>query len=185
LSVANEFQKRVGAATRFGSFGVQVRRRPSHKPLFLMLLFFRHWKAPWKFNEAVSSANDEWREACWRQDLDDMQSELADSPEDLFGELTPQLLEEAERRSWTKQQQQMRDDWVHVIRDNLKALLVADSTVQLGRRVADVYGETLSLARDPQVRRAWDALAAAGGAAPRDKSVRRLEDAWLSRPGSS
>jgi hypothetical protein len=183
LSVAREFRMRVKASTSFGSFGVEVRRRPGRKPLYLLLLFFRHWKAPWKFNEAVSYANDEWRQACWREGIDDLQSELAQSPEDLLGELTPRLLEEAEWTSWTKEQEQMREEWVRVIQDNLAALLVAGSPVQLGSNVRGVYGQTLGLAREKHVRRAWDALANAGGAARRDKSVKHLEDAWLSRPG--
>lgn len=179
-AVATEFQRRVLATTGFQSFAVEVRRRPGQKPLFLMLLFFRHWKAPWKFNDAVSSANGEWREACWQQDMDGIEAEFAN--EDLFGELTGEFMRNAEEASWRKGQTQIEAAWVRVIEQNLLGLLVGHSRVQLGHHVREVYGSTLSLARDTHVRQAWDALAAAGGAAPRDKSVRRLEEALLSRP---
>lgn len=183
MLVAGEFQRRVKDATGFGSFGVPVRRRPAHRPLFLLLLFSRWPLAPWKFNEQVSLANAEWRRACWQEDLDGLLGELAAHPDDLFGgSYTSDLAREAKESQWEKEQALMEARWVEDIAENLRALLRASSRVRLGDHLREVYGATLGSARDKHVNAAWKRLVDSGEATPKEKNASRLEQAWLSRP---
>jgi len=180
-AVAAEFVRRVKAATGFGYFGVPVRRRPGHHPLFLLILFTRVPVAPWRFNDAVSQANADWREHCWRQDLDRTISELSAEP-DLFGEWTAQHAQESEHEAWLRQQRELEQQWQDDIGRNLVALAAAKGPDRLLHHVRAVYGTCLGSAREKHVRAAWDARAAAGELAPRDKSVKHLEQAVLALP---
>lgn len=91
--VAREFRRRVKDQTGYGSFTVPVRRRPGHEPLFLLVLFTRFPYASWKFNEAVSHANYEWRQACWQQDLEKTPAPVDPGGQlDLFGSETTAAL---------------------------------------------------------------------------------------------
>lgn len=178
-SVAGEFAVRIKADTGFGYFGVPVRRRPTHAPLFVLILLYRNPIAPWKFNEQVSLANGDWREACWQRDTDLLVADLGQQ-EDLFGDQTEGLLRESEHDAWTKAQKQLESDWVDSIASNLRSLLTAQPRFMLRTNVPGVYGKTLGLARDMHVKRAWDQLATAEVAAARDKK-RRLENSTIER----
>ena len=180
-AVASRFVRRVKDATGFGFFGVPVRRRPGHQPLFLLILFTRVGVAPWRFNDAVSQANADWREHCWRQDLDRQLGELSTEP-DLFGEWTAQYAQQSEHEAWLGQQKQLEQQWVDALGQNLVQLAHGHGPVRLMGHIKAVYGTTLGLAREKHVRAAWDARAAAGQLAPRDKSVKHLEQAVLSMP---
>jgi len=183
IVVAQEFQRRVRAATGFDSFGVPVRRRPGHRPLFLLLLFSRWPMAAWKFNEQVSLANAEWRRACWQEDLDGLLTDLAADPEDLFGgSYTSDLAREVKESEWETGQAALEARWVEGIAENLRTLLRAHTRVRLGDHLQEVYGETLGSARDMHVNTAWKRLVASGEAAPKERNASRLEHAWLSRP---
>jgi three-Cys-motif partner protein len=186
LLVAREFTRRVHAATGFDSADVEVRRRPGQRPLFLFVLFYRYPFAPWKFNEAVSKANGEWRHACRREDLDGFLAEVATGPEDLFGgQMTTELAAEATEAAWRKQEQQLDAEWTAAIADNLRQLMASASAIRLGDHLREVYGPTLGLARDQHVNAAWRILEKAGEAAPKEKNVKHLERAWLRRPDST
>lgn len=176
--VASEFKRRVRAATGCASFSVPVARRPGHEPLFLLVLFTRYRYASWKFNEAVSHANREWRRACWRQDLT-----FDEQPEpDLFGaDVTQQLRETASEKRWSDQQHALEQGWVTTIADNVRQLLQERGSVRLGDHLPEVYGSTLSLARDTHVNQAWAALVASGEASPKAPNTPSLHRAIISR----
>lgn len=182
--VADEFRTRVKAQTGYDSFPVPVRRRPGHAPLFLLVLFHRFPYASWKFNEAVSHANSEWRRACWQQDLDraparpDPLGQL-----DLFGaEKTAALRQEATEQRWEEQERQLGDRWVQDIQVNMRDLLRRTPRAKLGNHLAEIYGSTVGLARDTHVNRAWRQLVQAGEAAPKPPGVKQLFDAVIARP---
>ncbi len=137
--------------------------------------------APWRFNDAVSQANGEWRAHCWRQDLDRSLAELSGVP-DLFGEWTAQHAEQTEHDAWTRQQRQLEQQWLDVIGDNLLQLAGKHGPVRLLRHIRAVYGTTLGSAREKHVRAAWDARAAAGDLLPRDRSIKHLEQAVVALP---
>lgn len=175
--VAGEFKRRVRAATGCASFSVPVARRPDHEPLFLMVLFTRYRYASWKFNEAVSHANREWRRTCWRQDLTfDEQSEP-----DLFGSaLTQQLRETVSEQRWIDQQHALEQGWVATIAGNLRQLLGTHGSARLGDHLREVYGSTLGLARDTHVNQAWKRLVALGEASPKAPNTPSLHRAVIS-----
>lgn len=181
MKVATSFVGQVRAATGCIAFGVPVRRRTTHAPLFLLLLFTRYPLAPWKFNEQVSLANAEWREACWQVDTDELIESLAGQGEDMFGDSTSTWLREAEHGSWLAAQKTLEQSWVQLIADNLRGLLAAQPSLRLGDHTRTVFGSTLGLARDKHVNAAWRQLAAAGEAAPKPPGTKHLERAWLSR----
>lgn len=179
-AVARHFVQRVKARTGYGYFGVPVRRRPSHSPLFLLVLFHRYAGAPWKFNEAVSLANAEWREFCWQQDMDLMLYDLAAEP-GLFGENTAGRVQEQEHEGYKSRQKELAALWEVEIASNLLALATDEGPVLLGPHIGKVFGRTLGSARDMHVNHAWDALASRGMLRPRDKSMKRLDRAVLSQ----
>jgi three-Cys-motif partner protein len=185
LRVAREFTRRVHAATGFDSVDVEVRRRPGQRPLFLFVLFYRYPFAPWKFNEAVSSANAAWRHACRQEDLEEFLAEVATGQDDLFGgAMTTELAAEATEVAWRKQEAQLEQEWSAAIADNLRALLRSHPAVRLGDHLDAVYGTTLGLARERHVNAAWRQLVASGDASPKEMNVKHLEKAWLSRASS-
>lgn len=177
--VAGQFLARVKMATGFDCFGVPVRRRPKHQPLFLLLLLYRTDIAPWKFNESVSSANGDWRAACWEADVEGFVEELLADPA-FFGTNTADLAREAEWEAWKAQQTALEKEWIGIIAGNLQRLLTASPKVRLAADLRGVYGDVLGLARDKHVNKAWDAMADAGLAEPRPKS-QRLEYATIVR----
>lgn len=179
--VVEEFCRRVQAATGFGSFIVPIRRRPGHQPLFLLTLFYRHEIAPWKFNEAASVANAEWRKACAEQDLDRGLSAISVTgslfePEGF--DPRAEFRREAEL-AWKVQEEALEAGWVRDIAVNLQALLAAQESVIVLDSIRDVYGPTLGLARELHLRRAWDTLDPCV-ARPRNTSV-KLQRAVLHR----
>jgi hypothetical protein len=181
--VASEFMTRVRDATGFGSFGVPVRRRPGHQPLFLLMLFTRYPLAPWKFNEVVSLANADWRDACWQADVDDIVASVRSGEPDLFGDNTETWLRDSERSVWERAQMDLEAQWVGIIEANLRQLLIRQASVRLAHHLDEAYGETLGLARDKHVNRAWDRLAAAGLARLRPKGARlERETVWRAGP---
>lgn len=177
VHVAREFVMRLSKATGFNAFPVPVHRRPGQKPIFLLVLFTRHLEAPWLFNAAVSGANAEWREYCVQEDLDEELSKLAG--EDTLFDVAP-ITMDAMRKKWKAQEAQQEEAWVEQIRQNLAGLLASTPSFRLASKVADVYGSTISLARDKHVNRAWDRLTEAGGACPRPRGA-RLERASINR----
>lgn len=182
--VADEFRFRVKAKTGYDSFAVPVRRRPGHEALFLLVLFSRFPYASWKFNEAVSHANSEWRRACWQQDLDRVPAPIDPLGQmDLFGaEMTATLRHETTEQRWEEQECRLGDHWVQDIQANLRNLLRRMTQAKLGDHLAEIYGGTVGLARDMHINRAWKILTQAGHAAPKPRGTRQLFDAVISRP---
>lgn len=179
--VVEEFCRRVHDATGFKSFQVPIRRRLGHQPLFILTLFYRHPVAPWKFNDAASGANADWRLACVEADID---RDLAALPveDSLFGDCvdTESVIREQRESAWKSQEAALECSWVAEIEQNLCHLLDARPQVDLVDNIREVYGATLGLAREKHVRRAWDALDDVHFAAPRPRSV-KLEKAVITR----
>lgn len=166
--VASEFCERVRSATGFSSFAVPIRRRPTHPPLFLMILFYRHPAAPYQFNGAVSGANAEWREHFRRIDLADELAKQQEQP-DLFGE---DFTVEMSEKDAEAAEQRLDQTWTTAIAGHIRTLLVKEAAISIESRFADIYGNTLGLAREKHLRAAWDQLADEGLVYPRQKSAK-------------
>lgn len=175
--VASEFCRRVGADTRFGSFAVPIRRRPSHNPLFLMILFFRHPVAPYEFNNAASGANADWRQHFRRIDLVEELMKLEEEP-DLFGS---DLIFEMSEQEATQIEDRLEVGWIDVIKNNIRQLIARQPAVPILSNFAEVYGTTLGLAREKHLRAAWDRLAAENVVRQRNKSEKRLRNMSILR----
>lgn len=163
--VASEFCDRVKAATGFGSFAVPIRRRPTHPPLFLMILFYRHAAAPYQFNDAVSGANSDWREHIRQLDLAEELAKQQTEPE-LFGS---EFIVEMSEKDATAAEQRLDHMWSAVIATNIRDLLTSQPALPVEARFADIYGPTMGLAREKHLRAAWDQLVEDGLIQPRNK----------------
>lgn len=61
--VAGEYGSRINGRCGCGCFTLDVRARPEAQPTYLLTLFSRHAYGFWRFNDAVSSAQSDWRAA--------------------------------------------------------------------------------------------------------------------------
>ena len=178
--VAAAFCERVKTSIGYDAFPVEVRRRPHHMPYFLLVLFYRHWQAPWKFNEQVSLAHDEWLEAAWEQDIAELIEQL--DKESGGSTVSTDVAQASEKPAWQRARKQEREAWVAHIAENLTRQLATLGAFKLGERTREVYGDTIGLAREMDVKKAWDGLANSGGCGPRDTSIRHLEKAVIRPP---
>jgi three-Cys-motif partner protein len=184
--VADVYRDRIRDKTGFQSFPVPVRRRPAHHPLFLLVLFFRADVAPWKFNDAVSLANGEWRDACLQQEVAEWRAER--DARSVFGQAALPGLDEHVDTVAKSLEDEARDmlqrnesEWVAIIERNMRTLLERERAIYLKPRINELYGTTLGLAREMHVNRAWKRLTAARVAAPKAKGVKYLYEATLTR----
>jgi three-Cys-motif partner protein len=166
--VASEFCDRVRRATGFSSFAVPIRRRLAHQPLFLMILFYRHAAAPYKFNDAVSGANADWRRHFRQVDLAEELVRQQSEP-DLFGS---EVVIEMSEKEANAAEARLDQEWSDVITANIRALMVDCAALPVEARFADIYGATMGLAREKHLLKAWDRLADEGLVRPRQKNMK-------------
>ena len=174
--VASEFCDRVKSATGFSSFAVPIRRRPTHTPLFLMILFYRHPSAPYQFNDSASGANSDWREHFRQLDLQEELVKQQIQP-DLFG---GDYAVEMSERDARDVERQLDQTWSRTIAGNIRRLIADQSVLSVEARFADVYGATMGLAREKHLRAAWDQLAEQGTVLARDKG-KKLRKSIITR----
>ncbi|MCK9895650.1 three-Cys-motif partner protein TcmP [Frankia sp. AgB32] len=169
LAVVDTFHERIRARTGHGAFCVPIRRKPHHLPLFILVLFHRHPVAPWKFNEAASLANADWRAACRSE-------ALAQEGPPLPGQLSLLDLATLPDEQAAVEEGRLEREWLAEISNNLRALAADGRSVPLVNRISEIYGRTLGQARDKHIRRAWDTLAKDGIVRPRASGVRVHQD---------
>jgi len=165
-AVADEFRKRVLASTGYLSMPVPIRRRPNHRPLFLLTLFYRHEAAPYQFAEAASGANEDWRRFNRALDLEEDVERNLDT---LFDRA---LCTELSEREATEAEAALEAQWIEIIESNIRELLTEHDEVPVASEVLNIFGRTLALAREKHLRKAWDNLTAAGLVEPRQPSIR-------------
>lgn len=170
MNVAHEYARRICSATRCGAFCIEIRRKPRQKPLFLLMLFFPRSIAAFKYNEAVSLALGEWREAMW--DLDIQQAE-AEGDNPYAAEI---------RAAKAADARQFDMDAISDIKVAIRAALQDSPSVTVNRDFSRIFGAAVGLGREKHLRKAWDELAAEGVVAERDKKLRKLDRAEIKRP---
>jgi hypothetical protein len=133
-AIRDEYLRRllVAAGAGWASFRVPISDTWRGKPIYDVVLLTQHPQGIWFFNEAVSLARDVFRQHA--------QPEFA---------LVPQLWEPD-------------DEWEVSIERNLRRQLSEGRPIPLLDRVAEVYGDTLGVARAKHVRKALHRLHAAG-----------------------
>jgi len=71
-------------------------------------------------------------------------------------------------------ERELERDNVATVCANVRALLTGAGQVPVGHNVVSILGDTLSLAGEPAIRKAWDQLADAGEVHARDTKKRDL-----------
>ncbi len=171
-AIAAEYQSLLKARLGFDALHVPVRRSRSGTPIFLLTLFFKSGQAAWVFADAASSSNRRLR-SFYKNRSD---SEL---PQD--GLLPFEMLQEISDSQFEAEEKKHETLWVSAIATNIAALLSGTSQIALADHVLKIYGDTLGFAGEKHVRRAWDTLASQGEVLPRDKRLRSLSKAVITR----
>ncbi|MBN9198468.1 MAG: three-Cys-motif partner protein TcmP [Microbacterium ginsengisoli] len=159
--VSRIYQQTVFDRTGLRAVHVPIRRRTSAQPLFFLTLFTRYPKAPYIFIDVASSANQKWREFNRRlalsEDLDRYSGSLI--PADMAGSWS-----EADHRDT---EARLEEEWVREIKRNIVALLQERGSLVVATSIAEIYGSTITLAREKHLHRAWDQLSAERVVLPR------------------
>jgi three-Cys-motif partner protein len=166
--ITDEYARRVAARTGCGVFPVDVRREAGHKPIFRLMLFHPRSLAAYKYNDAVSLAQEKWRDAMWAQDI---------FAADRFDPLEASLMREVAKAD----KEQFKLDTVSTIREQIRATLDHQPYVSVRNEFTKVFGEAAGLGREMHLRAAWDELTAEGVTQARDKSLKHLDAAVISR----
>jgi hypothetical protein len=175
LTVSREYAKRVHQRTGCGVFPVPMRRAASHKPLFVLMLFFPRSIAVFPYNEAVSLAQDKWREAMWELDINAAMKEVDRKPSLGSGHV------DAVRSAALADKEQFKADTISTVKDSIRKALSAQNSLSLKTDCQKVFGSAIGTGRSLHLRAAWDELTAEGLTQPRDKSLKTLERAVIQR----
>lgn len=173
--VANEYAKRINQTTGCGVFPVPMRRSASHKPLFTLMLFFPRNVAAFPYNEAVSLAQDKWRESMWELDVATAIKEFEKKPS-----LGDSYVEEV-RAAAIADKEQFKSDTIATIKESIQAALRTQPSLSMKNDFSKAFGPAVGAGRSLHLRAAWDELTAAGVTQPRDKSLKSLARAEIRR----
>lgn len=158
--VVQEYARRVCASTSCGVFSVDMRRSAGHKPLFALMLFFPRALAAFKYNEAVSLAQDAWRTTMWGMDI--ARAEREDEHEIRMGMSRADEMREA----FKADKEQYRLDAISTIKNTIIDTLRKQPTVSVEREFSKVFGAAAGQGRTLHLRAAWAQLAEEGVTGP-------------------
>lgn len=171
--VATEYARRITEGTNCGVFGVEMRRSAGHKPLFILMLFHPRALAAFKYNEAVSLGQEQWRDTMWGLDI--LQAEKEDQEAPRQG-----MSRAAETRDAFKADKaQFKLDAIAMIKSNLRETLRVQPSVSVEKEFRKVFGKAAGLGRTLHLRAAWAELNAEGVTGP--VAIGRLDKATISR----
>lgn len=173
LKVSSEYAKRVHQRTGCGVFPVPMRRAANHKPLFVLMLFFPRSVAVFPYNEAVSLAQEKWREAMWELDISTAMKELDRKPS------LGRSHVDAVRSAALADKVQFKADTISTVKESIRAALDTQNSLSLRTDSGKVFGSAIGTARSLHLRAAWDELTDEGTTQPRDKSLKSLERAVI------
>jgi three-Cys-motif partner protein len=135
--VLSGYAQRVRAATGYGYISARVADSLRAEPVYVLILFTRHPDGLWKMMDAMSFARKRWRE--W----------LVDRREEAMGGQG-----EIRGLDWDDDE----GAWIDEIARNIEGLLVTEKDLVIERRLAEVMGSTLCLARETHITKALDQL---------------------------
>jgi len=168
-SVVAQYRQNICMTTGYTSMSVPIRRRPGHPPLFHLTLFYRQGVAGYKFADAASRATRKWRNVFRAEDLANALTPVEDALFDFSDEIQKSLEAQA-----AEEEKAMSEQWVGLIKDNIRSGLAKRGRLSLADDITTILGTTLSLAGEPQIRKAWNQLADEGVVNPRDKSKKKM-----------
>jgi hypothetical protein len=155
-AIAEEYARRLAAAAGCDVFTVPMRRSATHKALFSLMLFHPRSYAKYTYNDAVSYAQKEWREAMRGIEIARSEREYEDDPSLGAGHVSQvRLVSELE-------EVQLEDDWRDSIYENLKAALIHRASVSMDKDFEVIFAGVKGGARGTHFRKAWDRLAKEG-----------------------
>ena len=155
ISVARLHADRIQKATNCGRFSVPIHRRPTDKPIFVLMLFYPRPIAAFPFNEAVSMALEDWRRFLHEVDLN--QAELED---DRTEALYPAVdMSEIEFKA---DEAAIKQDAIDAIKKSIRAAMVTRPRLTVRNDLSLIMGDALGIGRTTHLRTAWKELAAEG-----------------------
>lgn len=161
-AVVQAFQVRI-EELGWHSLLAPVRNSPNSKPVYLLLFMTRNLQGIWYFADRLASANRSWRLAYERSELR-VALDAGEGGDTLFDDI-PGFTEQTDLdlvRRFDEAEKLRRRGWQDVIAQNLARLLRNVPMLALRDNVESVYGTTLGLADETDVRKAVKAVHAAG-----------------------
>jgi len=151
--IAVDYSERLAKAAGCDVFTVPMRRSATHKALFSLILFHPRSYAKYPYNQAVSLAQKEWRETMRGIEIERAEREYRKDPS-----LGSHHVEDA--RQLTKLEEVQFDaDWIDVIYENLKRVILKRGSVSMNNDFDLIFEGVKGLARGTHFRKAWDRLA--------------------------
>lgn len=163
--ITDEYARMVCKESYCSVFPVNIRRAASHKPLFRLMLFHPKPLAAFKFNNAVSSGNEKWRELMWDMDVEIAMREDARDPQPGMSRVSEILMARKGDPA------QLFDDNVRTLMDNIRAALKTRPMLTMEHDFRLIYGDAIGSARGKHLTKAWDALTEEGVTQPRKGST--------------
>lgn len=174
FTVAEGFRAEVLQRTGLRGIHVPIRRRAGAPPLFLLTLFTGYPKATYIFVDMASGANAKWRDFNRQKALAE---DIEKHSNSLFG---VDLFEEISAADHRDAEAALDAEWVRTIKENIAQLIDARAELVVATDIVEIYGTTVTLAREKHLRQAWDELSAEGLVAARDKPT-KLRDQTIRR----
>ena len=168
--VADEFRRRLEAATGLKSIVVPVRRRPGHAPLFLLTLFYGHDAAAYQFADVASLANKDWRNYNRQLDLAEEIERFNTAPT-LFA--VDEMIAAEAKKDADAAEKRLHTAWIDRVAANIRELMRTRSAVPLAA-VAEVYGDAFGVEGRSTFGRLGTALPRRAWSEPRDKRNKRM-----------
>jgi len=160
-AIINGYQDRLRDQGWFSLYA-PVRNSPTSKAIYLLFFMTRSEQGMWFFADRLSAANAEWRLAVERLSA----AKALDSGDALtLFDSDPRFAEQTHAdvlERWRQDEAHLAEQRTTAIMDNLQRMLARQHEVRLAAHVEEVYGRTLTLARETDVRRAVKRLFRAG-----------------------
>lgn len=160
-AIINGYQDRLREQGWFSLYA-PVRNNLTSKAIYLLFFMTRSEQGMWFFADRLAAANAAWRLAVERMEV----AKALDSGDALtLFDTDPQFLEQAQAdvlERWRQGEAQVAERRTAVIMDNIQRMLARQREVRLAANVEQVYGKTLTLAGETDVRRAVERLFQAG-----------------------
>lgn len=155
LRVAQIHASRIRDATNCGRFSVPIHRRPTDKPIFILMLFYPRQIAAFPFNEAVSLALEDWRKFLHEVDL--AQAFVTDTTA-----MALVSAEDAARLQFEADEAEIKREAILAIKRSIVEALATRSRLPVRGELSLVMGEALGIGRTLHLRAAWKELASEG-----------------------
>lgn len=159
MRVARLHAKKIQDATGCSRFAVLIRRSPTEKPLFVLILFYPRQLAGPKFNEAVSMALQDWR--AFLHDVELSRADLDDDhdPEPFIANLSRVELAKLE---FDADEKALNRDAIDAIKHSISSALLTKQSLSVRNDFAQVMGAGIGVGRTTHLRKAWSELANEG-----------------------